>query len=98
MKSANLPPLRVEPELRRDAERLLREGETLSSFVEEAVRQAVQRRAAQEAFVVRGLDSGARARETGQYVSAATVLAKLEKRLEQGRALAARPARRKSRR
>jgi predicted transcriptional regulator len=93
MKTAHLPPLRVEPELRRDAERLLREGESLSSFIEEAVRQAVQRRTAQEAFIARGLASGARARETGDYVSADTVLTKLESRLKQARAAAAKPRR-----
>lgn len=85
MKSASLPPLRVEPELRRNAERLLQEGETLSSFVEEAVRQAVERRTAQEEFVARGLAAGARAKETGKYVSAAAVLGKLERRLGKAR-------------
>lgn len=85
MKTANLPPLRVEPELRRDAERLLRKGETLSSFVEEAVRQAVHRRSTQEAFLERGLASAARARETGEYTSAEKVLSKLQKRLEKAK-------------
>ncbi len=90
MKSANLPSLRVEPTLRREAERLLQQGETLSSFVEEAVRQAVQRRLTQEAFVARGLASAAKARETGQYVPAARVLGKLEKRLSKARNAAGR--------
>ncbi len=38
MKSATLPSLRVDPALREAAEAVLEEGETLSSFVEQAVR------------------------------------------------------------
>jgi predicted transcriptional regulator len=98
MKTANLPPLRVEPELRRDAERLLREGETLSSFVEQAVREAVQRRSAQGEFVARGLASAATAREIGEYVPAKSVLAKLEKRLDEARKRTHRAASRRTRR
>ena len=39
MKTATLPSLRVEPELRDAAESVLQAGETLSSFVETAVRE-----------------------------------------------------------
>lgn len=85
MKSATLPPLRVEPELRRAAERLLQKGETLSSFVEEAVRLSVERRIAQDEFVARGLASASAAKESGEYLPAATVLNRLEKRLAEAR-------------
>ncbi len=34
MKSASLPSLRVDPELRQAAERVLREGESLSNFMD----------------------------------------------------------------
>ena len=81
MKTATLPPLRVEPALRRAVERVLRSDETLSSFVEEAVRESVERRTAHAAFVARGLAWGAAARKSGKYVSADRVLKKLEKRL-----------------
>ncbi|MBS2023467.1 MAG: prevent-host-death protein [Deltaproteobacteria bacterium] len=81
MKSSTLPPLRVEPGLRQAAERLLRKGETLSSFVEESVRESIERRTAQEDFIARGLASAEAARKSGKYVSAAAVLAKLEQQL-----------------
>lgn len=85
MKSASLPPLRVEPELRRAAERVLREGESLSSFVEAAVRRGVEWRQAEDAFIARGLAAEEEARATGHYVSASSVLKKLERRLARAR-------------
>ena len=97
MKSATLPPLRVEPELRKAAERLLHRGETLSSFVEEAVRASVERRQLQEEFVARGLAAAASARESGEYVPAAAVLEKLERRLAQARKRKSRPSARRGR-
>jgi predicted transcriptional regulator len=86
MKTATLPPLRVEPELRRSAERVLREDETLSSFVEQAVRESVERRTTQAAFIAKGLASAEAARKSATYVSAGSVLKKLEKRLTRAKA------------
>jgi predicted transcriptional regulator len=85
MKTATIPSLRVEPELRQAAESVLREGETLSGFVEEAVRRNVEYRRAQQAFIDRGLAGREAARRSGKYVRAATVLDKLSKRLQQAR-------------
>lgn len=85
MKTATLPSLRVAPELRKAAEAVLQEGETLSSFVEESVRRQVEFRYAQQAFVARGLASAEAARKSGSHVPAEEVLAKLERRLEQAR-------------
>ena len=42
MKTAAIPAVRVSPELRQAAVELLRNGETLSGFVEEAVRRNVE--------------------------------------------------------
>ena len=42
MKTASIPSLRVDPELRRAAQSVLREGESLSRFVEESIRAAVR--------------------------------------------------------
>lgn len=81
MKSTTIPPLRVSPELRRKAEALLQEGETLSSFVLDAMTRSIELREAQQAFVARGLANSARARQTGQYVPADKLVAKLERRL-----------------
>lgn len=82
MKTAPLPSLRVAPELRKAAEAVLQEGETVSSFVEESVRRQVEFRYAQQAFIARGLASAVAARKSGRYVAAGVVLKKLSKRLE----------------
>ena len=65
--------------------RLLQAGETLSGFVEEAVRRNVEFRQAQKAFIERGLASAAAARKSGKYVSSAAMLGKLSRRLEKAR-------------
>lgn len=44
VKSASIPPLRVTSDLRQDAESVLREGESLSSFVEEPLRRQIEHR------------------------------------------------------
>ena len=82
MKAASLPSLRVSRKLRRGAESVLDEGETLSAFVLDAVTRSIARRRAQREFVARGLASAARARDSGGYVSADAVLGKLARRLE----------------
>lgn len=81
MRSTTLPPLRVTPEMRREAEAVLEQGETLSAFVLASVEQQIEARRAREQFVERGLASGAEARRTGKYVSADVVLRKLKRRL-----------------
>ena len=85
MKTAAIPAVRVSPELRQAAEAVLESGETLSGFVEDAVRRNVEFRYAQKAFVERGLTSGASARKSGKYISAAAVLGKLARRLGKAR-------------
>ena len=83
MKSDTIPAVRVEPELRAAIEHSLRKGETLSAFVEAAVRESVRRRSEQAEFVRRGIASLEAARRGDRYVAAETVLAKLEERLAQ---------------
>ena len=78
MKTASLPPLRVEPALRKAVERLLTPGETLSSFLEQALRQAVEQRLADAEFAQKALASRAAAEATGVYHSAASVLRDLK--------------------
>jgi predicted transcriptional regulator len=78
MKTATIPSVRVEPELRRQVENVLVEGETLSQFVENSVRESVQRRRTQSEFVARGMASLARAKATGVYVDANVALGKLD--------------------
>lgn len=81
MKSATFPSLRTTPELRQAAEQMLGEGETLSSFVEQAIRESIARRQHQQEFIARGLLSRDDARLSSKYVSADTVIEKLEQML-----------------
>ena len=85
MRSAAIPAVRVPPELREAAEEVLRSGETLSSFIEEAVRRSVEFRQAQQAFIARGLASSRTAKKSGKYVSSSAVLGKLARRLDKAR-------------
>lgn len=64
--------------LRRRVEAALEEGETLSSFILDAVTSRTEERESQQAFIARGLASARRARKTGQYVEAKAVLAGLD--------------------
>ena len=86
MKTATLPSIRVEPALRATVESVLGEGESLSQFVENAVRKTVQHRQQQSAFVARGLASLASAQQSQDYVEADQVLADLRGRLAKARA------------
>lgn len=81
MKTATIPSLRVDEELRTAAENVLEEGETLSGFVVQSIRESIERRQAQHEFVARGLRARKTARKTGEYVSANSVVGRLEKML-----------------
>lgn len=85
MKTASLPPLRVEPELRRKAENVLREGETLSAFLETAVRQTIRSREIEREFHERGIASRDDARRTGEYYSVDSVMDELSGMLAEAR-------------
>ncbi|MCD6525502.1 MAG: prevent-host-death protein [Desulfuromonas sp.] len=77
MKSSTIPSVRVEPELRQAAENVLRDGETLSNFMEESLRAGIRHRKAQQEFITRGLASRDEARQTGEYFSAKAVFDEL---------------------
>ena len=81
MKTATLPSLRVDPELREAAESVLQEGETLSGFIEASVRETIQRRRVRSEFIARGLASREEAKRTGVYIDADVVHAELAKKL-----------------
>ncbi len=85
MKSATLPSLRVDSATREAAESVLREGETLSGFVLEAVRLNIERREAQQAFIARGLRARDAAAASGDYVSPQDMLARLDATLARTR-------------
>jgi hypothetical protein len=85
MKSAVIPQVRVEPQLRAELEASLREGETLSEFVEAAVRDAAARRRTQAEFIARGLASRDEARRSGVYYTLEQVDARLGDLLDKAR-------------
>ncbi len=85
MKSATIPSLRVDPELRKAAESILREGETLSAFMEEALRSEIRHRKTREEFIAKGLAARDEARMTGEYFSADSVLTEMNVMLDQGK-------------
>ena len=80
MKTSTFPSLPVAP-VRQAVEQVLQESESLSSFVEASIREKIAHRQLQSEFVARGLTSREQARDTGGYVSADTVLERLEKML-----------------
>ncbi len=85
MKTATIPSVRVEPELRAEVESLLEEGETVSEFVEASVRTAVVRRRNQAEFIARGLRSLKDARRKGDYADADAVVEGLQRKLNAAR-------------
>jgi len=82
MKSATIPSLRVDPELRQAAESVLQEGETLSAFMEESLRAGIRHRKIQKEFIARGFAAREEARRTGEYFDAQDVLNELSGMLE----------------
>jgi hypothetical protein len=82
MKTAQLPPVRVEPAVRAEIEDALHEGESLSEFVGAAALQAARRRKAEQEFLARGRSSLANAKKTGEFYPLRGVLDEMQARLE----------------
>ncbi|HMO46220.1 MAG TPA: YlcI/YnfO family protein [Rubrivivax sp.] len=82
MKSAVIPQIRVEPELRAELESVLRQGETLTDFVETSVRNAIAFRRVQTAFHVRARAASEAYRQTGVSVPVEPVLQRLQSKLD----------------
>jgi hypothetical protein len=80
MKTATLPPIRVAPNFKLDLEGVLEQGESLSQFVENAVRTTVIRRKTQAEFIKRGI-AAIEATKKGGGIPAELVIAKLEAKL-----------------
>jgi Arc/MetJ-type ribon-helix-helix transcriptional regulator len=95
MKTAAIPSVRVEPELRSEVESLLGAGETVSEFVESSVRAALLRRRNQAEFIARGLRSLDEARSTGDCIDADAVVQKLQRKLDAARDLRREPVTRR---
>ena len=74
VKSATIPPLRATPDLRNEAESVLREGESLSSFVEDSLRRQIEYRRFRNEFIARGLAARESAKSSGEYASKEEVM------------------------
>lgn len=85
MKTASIPPVRIEPAFREELENALGDGETLAALVEKAVRSEVARRQDQAEFLRRGLAAITRSEAAGDWIPADAVLAKLEGKLAAAR-------------
>ena len=81
MKSATIPAVRVEPELRAEIESILNEGETLSEFVEKSVREQARRRRNEAEFVARGIQALENSRMAGDFVDSKAMLDRLDAKL-----------------
>jgi hypothetical protein len=82
MKSAVIPQIRVEPELRAELESVLRQGETLTEFVETTVRNAIAFRRVQTSFHARAQAASLEYHRTGVSVPVDTVLQRLQSKLD----------------
>ena len=82
MKSAVIPQIRVEPELRAELESVLRQGETLTGFVEATVRNAIAFRRVQTVFHARAQAASEAYHQTGVGVPVDAVLQKLQSKLD----------------
>ncbi len=81
MKTSTFPAINVSPALLQAAEEILQEGETLPSFVEQAIRENIECRQLQQTFIAYALNSRDKARQSGRYVSTGSVIAHLEEML-----------------
>lgn len=82
MKTAVIPQIRVEPELRAELESVLGPRETLTEFVETTVRNAIAFRRAQADFHARAQKASADYHRTGVSVPVDKVLDGLQARLD----------------
>jgi hypothetical protein len=71
--------------LRKKAESLLEEGQTLSSLLESVVVDGIEARLSQKQFVDRALAGAAQADRAGSWIPAREVLAELGQRLRGAR-------------
>ena len=82
MKSAVIPQIRVEPELRAELESVLQQGETLTDFIESTVRNAIAFRRLQTAFHARAQAASEEYHRTGASLPVEVVLKRLQTKLD----------------
>lgn len=79
-RSATLPPIRVAPETKASVEAVLREGESMTQFIENAVCREAQFRAEQNAAVARAKKALRNADKGMGLITAEDFLASMEQR------------------
>ncbi len=79
-RSATLPPIRVAPETKASVEAVLREGETMTQFIEKALCREARFRAEQNAAVARAKKALRRADKGEGLMAAEAFLACMEQR------------------
>lgn len=85
MKTPTTPLFRVAPELWQAAEESLHEGETLSAFVEAALRAQIEQRRLQGESVARGPAARDQARRASRHIGADAMIARLQSQLDKAR-------------
>ena len=81
-RSATLPPIRVEPQTKASLEAVLREGESLTQFIENAVCREAQFRTEQNAAVARARKALRNADKGAGLMTAENFLAGMEQRAQ----------------
>ncbi len=77
MRTATLPAVRVSPDTRSLIESVLKEGETLSTFIEQTAKQQAMRRKEDDAFYARGLAAAGRVDAGGKTYTHEQVMKEL---------------------
>lgn len=77
-----IPPISIEPEVLAELESMLREGEAVESFVEAAIRSAVERRRVNKAFHARAQAALEAYKRNGVSVPVEDVLKRLQTKLD----------------
>lgn len=77
MRTATLPAVRVSPHTRSLIESVLREGESLSTFIEQTAKQQALRRKEDDAFYARGLAAAKRVDAGGKTYTHGEVMKEL---------------------
>ncbi len=89
MRSATFPPIRVEPKFRNEVEAVLREGESLTQFSEEAIVAPAAWRRVQAEFVTLGEAAIERWKHEGSGHTVDAVMGDLQMRLDDAKLRAA---------
>lgn len=77
MRTATLPAVRVSPDTRSLIESVLRQGESLSTFIEQTAKQQALRRKEDDAFYARGLAAAKRVDAGGKTYTLDEVMSSL---------------------